>query len=405
MTVGLDRVMLLIESGGPGGAERVVLKLATGLRDRGLEVAVVTTREGWLTDRLAEARIAHERIDAGGRLDPGFAWRIAGQIRDRGSQVLHSHLLDSNLYGAIAAKIAGVRHVATEHGDVHHTQAKKFLTAKVRLISGLGSQMTAVSQFTANRMAELGANSGRICRVGNPVEMPQARDDGCAERLRKEVGIVDPAHWLWTHVANLRPVKDQDTLLAGFAHALRLGPRGQTLCLLGDGDQRTRLEARALELGIGEQVHFLGFRDDVMDWLQASDGFVLSSRSEAMPMSLLEASLAGCFPVCTRVGGVSEVVIDTVTGSLVAAGDAQAMGVAMSQAAQRADRSRQMARDMQCRVEQEFGMARILDAYLDLYAGGGLPEFGRFRALPPQRSAENGFDGAEPQATQVSVDR
>lgn len=366
---GCERVMLFIESGGPGGAESVVLRLAAALRERGFDTSVMTTRTGWLTETLRDRGIPHVKVEAGGRLDPGFPRRIAAVLRERRIDVLHTHLLDSNVYGGIAARLAGVRHVATEHGDVHHTRAKKLLRTKVRLMSLLGARMTAVSQFTADHLARLGANRGRITRVGNPIDAPSPIDDAERKELRASLGI-DAAvgdHWLWAHVANLRPVKDQPTLLRGFAKALVGSPIPQSLCLLGDGKSRADLEALCGELGVRDRVHFLGFRNDVPKWLQAADGFAMSSRSEAMPMSLLEASLSGCLPVCTNVGGIGEVVRPGETGFLVERGDADALGRAMHAAVADIATSRSMATQVRHEVATEFSVPTILDAYYALY--------------------------------------
>jgi len=329
----------------------------------------MTARTGWLTDTLRERGVPHIQIDDGGRLSVGFPLRVARVLREWQIDVLHSHLLDSNFYGALGARIAGVRHVATEHGDVHHTQPKKFLRTKVRTISALGSHFTAVSDFTGGHLKRLGAEARRVTTVGNPVDAPPAIDASERKELRCSLGIEGAAddHWLWAHVANHRPVKDQTTLLRGFARALRNSPIPQTLCLVGDGPERANLETLTDELGIREHVHFLGFRDDVSRWLQSSDGFVLSSRSEAMPMSLLEAALAGCLPVCTNVGGIGEVVTPGQTGHLIAAGDPTALGDALRRAVSAVHESQRQAAAAKVRVERLFSVDAVLDAYLRIY--------------------------------------
>jgi glycosyltransferase involved in cell wall biosynthesis len=364
------RVALLIESGGAGGAESVVLRLALALRERDVPVEVATTRRGWLADALAERGLRHVLLDAGGRLDVRYPLRLARHLRASGASVLHSHLLDSNFYGAIAARLAGLPHVATEHGDVHHSQPKKLLRTKVRAISLLRSRMTAVSRFSADALVRLGASPRRVRVIGNPVAPPPPLDEASRKGLRASLGVRDgpSQHWLWAHVANLRPVKDQATLLRGFALARRAGGRRQSLCLLGDGPERARLEALARELGLAGSVHFLGFRDDVASWLQAADGFVLSSRSEALPMSLLEACLSGCLPVATDVGGLGEVVEEGVTGWLCEAGSPESLGAALARALADPAASARAAAAARARVRDRFSVDAVLRAYLELYA-------------------------------------
>jgi glycosyltransferase involved in cell wall biosynthesis len=363
------RVLLFIESGGAGGAERVVVRLAGALRERGVDAGVMTTRTGWLSETLTGRGIPHQRIDAGRSLDATYPFRLARRLRAARVDVLHSHLLDSNFYGALAARIAGVRHVATEHGDVHHTQPKKLLRTKVRTLSALRSQLTAVSGFTVDALVRLGARRRRIAHIGNPVDPAPPLDASTRKELRASLGVADAAahHWLWVHVANHRPVKDQATLLRGFALARRASPLRQTLCLVGDGPERARLEALARELDLGADVRFLGFRDDVGRWLRAADGFVLSSRSEAMPMSLLEACLADLLPVSTAVGGVGEVVEDGVTGFLVEPGSPESMARALAGALADVEASAHLARAARARVETRFSVDAVVGAYLELY--------------------------------------
>jgi len=204
----VERVLLFIESGGPGGAESVVLRLAGALLERGFDASVMTARTGWLTDTLLERGVPHIQIDDGGRFSVGFPLRVARVLRERRIDVLHSHLLDSHFYAALGARLAGVRHVATEHGDVHHTQPKKFLRPKIRTISALGSNFTAVSDFTGDHLKRLGAAPRRVTRVGNPVDAPPSIDAAERKELRHSLGIEGAAtdHWLWIHVANHRPV-------------------------------------------------------------------------------------------------------------------------------------------------------------------------------------------------------
>ena len=369
MNTKVERVLLFIESGGPGGAESVVVRLATALRERGIDAAVMTARTGWLTDTLRERDVPHFQIDDGGRFSLGFPLRVAHVLREREIDVLHSHLLDSNFYGALGARIAGVRHVATEHGDVHHTQRKKLLRTKIRTISALGSRFTAVSDFTREHLERLGACPSMVSRVGNPVDSPPPIDAAERKERRRSLGIDAAAddHWLWIHVANHRPVKDQVTLLRGFARALSDTPIAQKLCLVGDGPERTNLESVTNDLGIRQHVHFAGFRDDVPSWLQAADGFVLSSRSEAMPMSLLEACLSGCLPVCTNVGGIGEVVTPGETGWLVDPADPVALGDALLRAVSDVPGSKRQAAASRARVEAQYSVDTVLDAYLRIY--------------------------------------
>jgi glycosyltransferase involved in cell wall biosynthesis len=361
-------LLLFIETGGPGGAERVVLHLAGAFRERGHAVSTATLREGWLTENLAAAGIDHTLVRSESRLDLTLPLRLARLAKRKGAALIHSHLLDSNLYAALAAKAGGIAHLATEHGDVHHIARKRLAGAKLRVLALLGTRFTAVSDFTAGRLAELGIGAESIDAVPNPIPAPEPAGAGERAVARASLGVdvESEGHWLWIHVANIRPVKDQETLVRGFARAREHARRPQTLAIVGDGPARPGLEALAGSLGLGDSVRFLGFRDDVPRWLAAADGFVLSSRSEAMPMSLLEGMAAGLYPVATDVGGVREV-IRSGEGRLVRPGDPEALGRALAAAADDAGASREIAAAGAGRVRREYSVESIAARYEAIY--------------------------------------
>ena len=361
-----QKLLLFIETGGPGGAERVVLDLARGFLERGTEAHVLTLRTGWLTDQLKESKVNHTLLESGRKLDIGLPFRISSFMQEKGFTVLHSHLLDSNFYGAMAATLAGVKHVATEHGDVHHTQGKKLLNAKLRIIAWCGSQLTAVSRFSSDHLLAQGFPAERLTVIGNPLMPVDPATVRSKEDIRAELGVTGE-DWVWTHVANFRPVKDQQTLLRGFAAARSGSSKHQILLLVGDGPERAKLEALVAELNITDGVRFIGFQSDVASYLQASDGFILSSLSEALPMSLLEAAQAGLVLVATNVGGLPEVLRPGQTGYLFPPGDAPALAAIMKEIAENPDVARALAKNVRREVLERFSIDKVLDSYAAVY--------------------------------------
>ncbi|MCP5111872.1 MAG: glycosyltransferase, partial [bacterium] len=254
------------------------------------------------------------------------------------------------------------------HGDVHHIARKRFAGTKLKILELLGSRFTAVSRFSADRLAELGIDAGRITALPNPIPPPQRCDEEKRAHCRASLGVTSEwnQHWLWIHVANIRPVKDQETLIRGFARAKEIASHKQSLCIVGDGDGRPALEKLADQFGLGDSIRWLGFRDDVPLWLTASDGFLLSSRSEAMPMSLLEGMAARLYPISTDVGGVAEVIGDD-EGRLVPPGDHDALGRAMAAAVDCAEVSRESARRSAARVRNDYSVEALTAKYKEIY--------------------------------------
>jgi glycosyltransferase involved in cell wall biosynthesis len=168
------------------------------------------------------------------------------------------------------------------------------------------------------------------------------------------------------HVARLNPVKDQPTLL----HAARLAADAEPsfrLDLVGDGPARAELEALHRQLNLGGHVRFLGFRDDVRDLLTAADFFVLSSVSEGISLTLLEAMAMGLPVVATDVGGNREVVAEGTTGLLVPAQSPAALAEAMLGLVRDPERARRMGAAGRRRAEEKFDLRRVVREYEELY--------------------------------------
>lgn len=368
MQASQPKILLLIESGGPGGAERLVLNLAEAYKARGLEVAVLNFRDGWLTQELDERKIPRFSITSERSLDLSLPFKIAEIVKREKFSVIHSHLLDSNFYGGLAARIAGVKHVATEHGDIHHTKRKKFLRLKLFILSWFcPTKFVSVSEFSARVLRELGVPQGKLSVVHNPALVAESLDPLSRTETRRLIGVGDEQHFVWLHTAMLRAVKNQKLLLEAFAAAVNKNP-AQTLCLAGEGPERAALEQFAQELGLKDRVKFLGFQRDTSRWYQASDGFVLSSLSESLPMALLEAAAAGLPLVGTDVGGVNEIIHQNQNGLLVQSGKAVALFGALDRLASDRALARQMGQRSKELVEAEFSLARSVSSYLQLFA-------------------------------------
>jgi glycosyltransferase involved in cell wall biosynthesis len=175
-------------------------------------------------------------------------------------------------------------------------------------------------------------------------------------------------------VGRLQAPKDAVTLVRALA-ALR-GPPFEAV-FVGDGPDRLAVEEEVRRLGLESAVEFLGERDDVPELLGKADVFVLSSHSEGLPISILEAMAAGLPVVASNVGGVPEVVVDGHTGLLVPPGDPQSLAEAIERLLEDPALSRRLGEAGQLRVAEHFSLAAVQQAHLELYrrvlASRGLP--------------------------------
>jgi glycosyltransferase involved in cell wall biosynthesis len=175
-------------------------------------------------------------------------------------------------------------------------------------------------------------------------------------------------------VARFETQKDHGTLL----HALA-GLRGRAwqLDLIGDGPDRAQIAALAQDLGIADRVHFLGARNDVAEHLARSQVFLLISRWEGFPRSILEAMRAGLPVVASDVGGVSESVAEFETGFLVPSGDVGALQSRLELLLEFPTLRRRLGRAGRARYEAQFTFDHMFERTASMYG-----ELSRRRTLP-----------------------
>jgi glycosyltransferase involved in cell wall biosynthesis len=167
-------------------------------------------------------------------------------------------------------------------------------------------------------------------------------------------------------VSRFDPVKGLDVLVRSLA-VLPNGPDGPVLTVFGDGPERASLTALADELGVAERIEWAGWVDDVRSRLVDFDVFVLPSRLEGLPMSLLEAMHAGIAVVATDVGSVSEVVDDGVSGRVVAPDDPQALATAIIDLIADPERRRKIADEGRRVALERFSSGAKVAAYEAVY--------------------------------------
>lgn len=170
-------------------------------------------------------------------------------------------------------------------------------------------------------------------------------------------------------VARLRPHKNLPLLLAA-CRQLRERGLAFRVVVIGDGPSRAELEAERDRLGLGDAVTFVGAlgQHDVCDWWQRASVAVLPSRSEGMPVSLMEAAACGVPAVATAVGGVAELVEDEVTGLVTPSDDADALAEGVARLLSSEPLRARMSAATRLRAEARFGLTRQVDALLGIWA-------------------------------------
>jgi glycosyltransferase involved in cell wall biosynthesis len=176
---------------------------------------------------------------------------------------------------------------------------------------------------------------------------------------------IEPHATVLTHVGRFAPPKNHALLIEAFAQVRSDAPL--YLLLVGGGELENAVRDQVAALGLQERVRFLGVRADVADILRASDVFVLSSRVEGNPMSVMEAMAAGLPVVSTAVGGVPELVREGVTGLLVPSEDARALAQAMQALVDDPVRRQAMGAAARQHAVAHFDIRHTVRMYEELY--------------------------------------
>jgi len=241
-----------------------------------------------------------------------------------------------------------------------------------RLIDNLAGRSTdlviAVSEALAEVLRRRVLHDPKRLRViMNGVDVERLRPSADVSALRRDLDIRDGTPVIGS-IGRLEPVKNYRMALRALARMEKLdsGPP-PLLVLVGDGSEHGELEEFARTLRIADRVRFLGWRDEVERLYGAFDLFTLTSRSEGMSISLLEAMSTGVCPVVTDVGGNRGVLGPDLASLLVPADDDAALAVAWRRHLLDAELRRNIGRRARARVQSEFSLQRMVDNHVEIY--------------------------------------
>ncbi|HLZ65318.1 MAG TPA: glycosyltransferase [Aliidongia sp.] len=312
----------------PGGIETIVLDLArlgastdevhvVSLEGRPETILAAWPRAGELSGRL------HGMAKAPG-VKPGLVLDLKRLFDRLGADVVHTHHIGPLIYGGLAARLAGVKHIVHTEHDAWHLAGRRRRAVERLALTLARPALAADADIVADALRRAVPGSAPTV-IWNGIDTGRfAPGDQQAARLALGLPIDRPVVGT---AARLEPVKGVDRLIEAFA---RLdGPAA--LAIAGSGSELANLKAQATALGLGGKVHFLGRVDEMPRFYQALDVFCLASRHEGLPLALLEAQASGVRAVALDVGGVRDALCPT-TGYLVAESDEPGLVAALDQA-------------------------------------------------------------------------
>jgi glycosyltransferase involved in cell wall biosynthesis len=290
----------------------------------------------------------------------GLVRSMRSALRALRPHVIHTHQIGPLFYTGAAALGSRALLVHTEHGRGDYRQRK------LRWLGRVAGRFAARFYCLTRDMADWVtgfriAPRGRVRVIENGIDLDCYTAPCDTSAVRADLGIPASAPVVGT-VGRLHEIKRQDVLLRAFARVRTEVPEAR-LMLVGEGPLRQDLESLTRQLGLVPYVHFVGYQESTTRYLQTMTCFALTSRSEGMPQSLLEACAASVPVISTRVGGIPEVIEHGRTGLLVEPGDEVALANGLRELLTAPERAQALAGAARADVLARFHIRRMASEY------------------------------------------
>lgn len=348
------KLAMVISTFSIGGGQKVVLDLLKAIDKTRFDVKLFVHSapvENKFTNALKRLGVLVKFVPRKDRFSLVSYRKLSKALCEYNPDVVHIHL--DTLYAPLWAIFHKKKTIFTVHSQAHRAFSNKFYIKLHRFLSlHRDYTITGVSDIIAKETQEILNIDKKVVAINNPVEIKTFQ-----EKAEKE--IVE-----FVNVARFHKVKNHRLLIKAFSKLAKIKGNAR-LRIAGDGPLYEDCKNLANQLESTNYIEFLGNVEDIDGLLNGADVFVLSSDSEAMPISILEAMAHGLPIVATKVGGVPDVVSDN--GLLVEKGDEDALCEAMLK----------MVDSMQLRAEcakksyqnvQKFSVTNIVEEYQKLYS-------------------------------------
>ncbi|HUE85037.1 MAG TPA: glycosyltransferase [Vicinamibacterales bacterium] len=344
------------------GGQNQVLLTVLGFRAMGHKAVLVAHGEGELYRR---AREGPDLVALAPRneVDLSAAWKLSRIIRQWKPEIVHAHDPHAVSMAALALSFAAPdprpRLVASRRVDFH-LQKHSFSRWKYRQVD----LFIAASRAIRDVLVQDGIPGTHIVVVHDGIDV--------AKIGRLPALDIRAEYWLphgvpvMANVAALVPHKGHRYLVEAMTHVVRAVPDAHVV-IFGEGELRGALERQIRELHLEKHVLLAGFRTDVLQLLKTADFFVMSSITEGLGSTVLDAMAMKLAVVGTRAGGIPEAVVDGTSGLLVPAAHAGDLASAMIRLLENPPWRAKLGEAGLARVTEHFGVGRMLQGTLNAY--------------------------------------
>lgn len=348
------------------GGEQQVLYLMEGLRARGVEQLLVAQEGGVMVDRAREKGLPVKPLKMRGEVDIFAVLALRALIAAERFTIVHAHTSHAHSLGALAAALPGAgkpKVVVARRVDFSIFRRSFLGLNRVKYLHGVDRYVTVSHAIKRVLLAD-GLPDSMISVAHSGIDLeridsaPDRRDE-----IRRELAVPDD-HRLVANVAHMADHKGQIYLVEAAPLVLAKEPR-VTFAIVGEGELRASLEARAKELSV--PIRFPGFREDVPTILKALDVFVMPSHMEGLGTSVLDAMAARAPVVGTEAGGMTEMLHHGENGLVCPIRDAPALAKAILELLQDREKARRFADAARREVEGSFSKEAMVEKTVAVY--------------------------------------
>jgi len=364
------KITYLITGLHTGGAEIVLFRLLkTAVKQRYNEqfefqvISIVPSAE--IGEKIKDLGVEVTSLEAKSKLNPLITYRLYKKLKNQQPDILHTFLFHANVLGRIVGKIAGIEHIVSAIRNEYF--GSKIREKIVKWTKNLCDHTTVVSQYTADKLEKRGVISSKNKVITNGVNIEELtlEDKETKQQIKKELKLKKKEPII-IGAGSLTEQKGFSYLIKAIARLSDKYPN-IFLMILGSGPKKDKLQQLIEKLGVEENVKLLGRQDNVKDYLQLSNIFVLSSLWEGMPNVLLEAQAVGVPSVATKVSGVSEIIDEGKNGVMVEPQSKGALVDGIETILDQMDTEEAIKKAAKEKIKQEFSLESMTKDYINFY--------------------------------------
>lgn len=365
-------VLSLTSSMDIGGAEKQISLSYDKLAEKGIDIQIICLRPlGPMGERLKDSPVDVISLKLDNKYKLLYKFPLLFyQILKSQPDIIHSHMYHSNILSRLLSLFfPSVKSVSTVH-STYETNGRNHPEVTIRellyrVTDVLSDLTTFVSKSSRRRYIDIKAvDKTKSMVIYNGIDTTEFQNDSNqGTTLREKHGVDD--EFVWLAAGRFTPAKDYQTMIRAFS---RFSEPNSELWILGEGELKPEIELEIERWALTERVKLLGTTDDVPKYMNAADGFVLSSQWEGFGLVVAEAMACELPVVATKCGGPEEIVIDGETGYLCRACDPAALAATMDRlvATEQAERERMGERGRRV-IEDRFDLEKIAAQWKEVY--------------------------------------